>query len=122
MATWIQARGACVSRVTSGERHLAERFEQKFDDYLLRFDVPIDPKQRHSNGYDWRRTKNFGFKSVGIQDLGPLPPSSSLPQHGVDAANADAIVCGFAHGRSRDDDGICVVKTVSCGHDGRESI
>lgn len=41
MATLIPALGACVSRMTGGERRLAERLEQKLDtDYLLRHNVP----------------------------------------------------------------------------------
>ena len=48
MATLIPALGACVSRMTTGERRLAERLEQKLDaDYLLWYDVPIGPKQTH---------------------------------------------------------------------------
>ncbi|MDD2878816.1 MAG: 3'-5' exonuclease [Rhodoferax sp.] len=48
MATLIPALGACVSRMTSGEKRLAERLEQKLDDdYLLWYDVPIGPKQTH---------------------------------------------------------------------------
>ena len=48
MATLIPALGACTSRMTSGERRLAERLEQKLDDdYLLWYDVPIGPKQTH---------------------------------------------------------------------------
>jgi hypothetical protein len=48
MATLIPALGTCVSRMTSGERRLAERLEQKLDDdYLLWYDVPIGPKQTH---------------------------------------------------------------------------
>ena len=48
MATLIPALGACVSRMTAGERRLAERLEQKLDDdYLLWYDVPIGPKQTH---------------------------------------------------------------------------
>ena len=36
MATLIPAIGTCASRMTSGERRLAERLEQKLeDDYLL---------------------------------------------------------------------------------------
>ena len=46
MATLIPAMGSCVSRMTSGERRLAERLENKLDaDYLLWYDVPIGPKQ-----------------------------------------------------------------------------
>ena len=48
MATLIPAIGSCVSRMTSGERRLAERLEQKLDaDYLLWYDVPVGPKQSH---------------------------------------------------------------------------
>jgi hypothetical protein len=48
MATLIPALGSCVSRMTSGERRLAERLEQKLDDdYLLWYDVPVGPKQSH---------------------------------------------------------------------------
>ena len=36
MATLIPAISACISRMTSGERRVAERLEQKLDDdYLL---------------------------------------------------------------------------------------
>ena len=48
MATLMPALGACVSSMTSGEKRLAERLEQKLDDdYLLWYDVPIGPKQTH---------------------------------------------------------------------------
>ncbi|MDP9606329.1 UNVERIFIED_ORG: hypothetical protein J2W38_006149 [Variovorax paradoxus] len=48
MAVLIPALSTCVSRMTSGERRLAERLQQKLDeDYLLWFDVPIGPKQCH---------------------------------------------------------------------------
>lgn len=48
MATLIPALGACVSRMTSGEKRLAERLEQKLDDdYLLWYDVPMGPKHLH---------------------------------------------------------------------------
>lgn len=48
MATLIPAIGSCVSRMTSGERRLAERLEQKLEsDYLLWYDVPVGPKQTH---------------------------------------------------------------------------
>jgi hypothetical protein len=50
MATLIPSIGACVSRMTSGERRLAERLEQKLDDdYLLWYDVPVGPKNAHPN-------------------------------------------------------------------------
>ena len=48
MAVLIPALGACVSRMTSGEKRLAERLEQKLDDdYLLWYDVPVGPKQTY---------------------------------------------------------------------------
>lgn len=48
MATQIPALSSCVGRMTSGERRLAERLEQKLDDdYLFWYDVPVGPKQQH---------------------------------------------------------------------------
>ena len=48
MATLIPAWGSCVSRMTSGERRVAERLEQKLDaDYLLWYDVAVGPLRQH---------------------------------------------------------------------------
>ena len=48
MAVLIPSMGSCAGRMTSGERRLAERLEQKLDDdYMLWYDVPIGPKQTH---------------------------------------------------------------------------
>ncbi|WP_267223847.1 3'-5' exonuclease [Dyella silvae] len=48
MAKLIPSRNSCLSRMTSGEKRLSERLEQKLeDDYLLWYDVPVGPKQRH---------------------------------------------------------------------------
>jgi hypothetical protein len=48
MSTLIPSLGTCVSRMTAGERRLAERLEQKLDDdYLVWYDVPVGPKQAH---------------------------------------------------------------------------
>ena len=48
MATLIPSLATCVSRMTGGERRLAERLEAKLDDdYLLWYDVPVGPKQSH---------------------------------------------------------------------------
>ncbi len=48
MATLIPTMGSCVSRMTAGERRVAERLEQKLDaDYLLWYDVAVGPKHQH---------------------------------------------------------------------------
>ncbi|MDA8523543.1 DEAD/DEAH box helicase [Acidovorax sp. NCPPB 4044] len=48
MATLIPALGTCATRMTSGERRLAERLERKLDgDYRLWYDVPVGPKQTY---------------------------------------------------------------------------
>ena len=48
MATLIPSLSICSSRMTSGERRLAERLEEKLDsDYLLWYDVPVGPKQSY---------------------------------------------------------------------------
>lgn len=48
MAVLIPALGSCAARMTSGERRLAERLEQKLDDdYLLWYDVPVGPMRTH---------------------------------------------------------------------------
>lgn len=48
MASLIPTRNSCLPRMTSGEKRVSERLEQKLeDDYLLWYDVPIGFKQRH---------------------------------------------------------------------------
>lgn len=48
MATLIPALNTCVSRMTTGERRLAERLEQKLgSNYLVWYDVPVGPKRLH---------------------------------------------------------------------------
>ncbi len=48
MAALIPAIGTCVSNMTSGERRLAYRLEQKLeDDWLLWYDVPLGPRNVH---------------------------------------------------------------------------
>src|SRR6185369_1005219 len=48
MATLIPALSNCVARMTSGEKRLAERLEQKLDDdYMVWYDVPVGPEQIH---------------------------------------------------------------------------
>lgn len=48
MAVLIPALGSCVHRMTSGEKRLAERLEQKLDDdYMFWYDVPVGPEQSY---------------------------------------------------------------------------
>jgi hypothetical protein len=48
VAVLIPALGSCAARMTSGERRLAERLEQKLDaDYLMWYDVPVGPMRTH---------------------------------------------------------------------------
>ena len=48
MATLIPAFHTCSSKMTPGERRLAQRLEDKLEaDYLLWYDVPVGPKRRH---------------------------------------------------------------------------
>ena len=48
MATLIPSYSSCASRMTSGEKRLAQRLETKLDDdYLLWYDVPVGPKCLH---------------------------------------------------------------------------
>lgn len=48
MATMIPAIGTCGSRMTSGERRLAQRLENKLEaDWLFWYDVPLGPRNVH---------------------------------------------------------------------------
>jgi len=48
MAILIPSISTCTSRMTSGERRVAQRLEDKLDDdYLLWYDVPMGPKNAH---------------------------------------------------------------------------
>ena len=48
MATLIPSLSTCASRMTTGERRVAQRLEDKLDDdYLLWYDVPMGPKNAH---------------------------------------------------------------------------
>lgn len=48
MATLIPSISTCASRMTSGERRVAQRLEDKLDDdYLLWYDVPMGRKNTH---------------------------------------------------------------------------
>jgi len=46
MATLIPALSSCAQQMTTGERRLAQRLEQKLEeDYLLWYNVPVGPRQ-----------------------------------------------------------------------------
>jgi hypothetical protein len=48
LATLIPSIGACAARMTSGERRLASRLEDKLeDDYLCWYDVSIGERTQH---------------------------------------------------------------------------
>lgn len=48
MATLIPSYGACVGRMSPGERRFAQRLEAKLeDDYLCWYDVPVGPTNSH---------------------------------------------------------------------------
>ena len=48
MATLIPAIGACVSRMTGGEKRFAQRLESKLEeDWLCWYDVPLGPRNVH---------------------------------------------------------------------------
>ncbi len=48
LAQIIPNRNTCLPRMTAGERRFVHRLEDKLeDDYLVWYDVPVGPKQRH---------------------------------------------------------------------------
>ena len=75
MATLIPSIGTCTSRMTSGERRLAERLEQKLDDdYLLWYDVPMGPRSSHAEALSQRKSpfnvrKRSGDYSPGADNI-----------------------------------------------------
>jgi len=93
MATLIPALGACVSRMTSGERRLAERLEHKLDDdYLLWYDVPVGRQQLHpdfivlhpSRGLLILEVKDFRLSTIVQADKDEwaiLDSASGEPKH-----------------------------------------
>ena len=93
MATLIPALGSCTARMTSGERRLAERLEQKLeDDYLLWYDVPVGPQQLHpdfivlhpSRGLLILQVKDFRLSTIVQADKDQwriLDSASNEPKH-----------------------------------------
>jgi hypothetical protein len=113
MAILIPSIGTCVSRMTSGEKRLAERLEQKLDDdYLLWYDVPIGPKYSHPDFVvmhprrgllvlevkDWRLStiqradkQNWGIIPDGIPKsvINPLEQARQYAHQVIDALQRD---------------------------------
>jgi len=113
MATLIPSIGTCVSRMTSGEKRLAERLEQKLDDdYLLWYDVPVGPKYSHPDFVvmhpkrgllvlevkDWRLStiqcadkQNWEIISDGIPKsvINPLEQARQYAHQVIDALQRD---------------------------------
>ena len=92
MATLIPALGACLRRMTPGEKRLAERLEDKLDDdYLLWYDVPVGPQQLHpdfivlhpSRGLLILEVKDFRLSTIvqaDKEDWTILDAASSAPK------------------------------------------
>lgn len=72
MATLIPAISSCVSRMTGGERRLAERLEQKLDGYLLGYDLPVDPKSLRPNSFCHTYTMRCA-NSLGQDNIRSVP-------------------------------------------------
>ncbi len=93
MATLIPSYSSCASRMTGGERRLAQRLEAKLDDdYLLWYDVPVGPKALHPDFIllhplrglfvlevkDWRLDT---IKSVNPDEFAIATPPQGLIKH-----------------------------------------
>jgi len=109
MATLIPSIGTSAFDST-GERRLAQRLEQKLDaEYLLWHNVPIGPKQTHPDfvvlhprhGLLVLETKDWKLETI---------------QH------ASLIAADLLSADGKDDDGIPLVKPISCGREGQAPI
>ena len=87
MATLIPAIGACKSRMTNGEKRLAERLEEKLeDDYLCWYDVSIGDKTRHPDFVVFHPSRGLlvievkDWKLTTIQNIDCLLYTSPSPR------------------------------------------
>ena len=119
MATLIPAVGACTSRITGGERRIAERLEQKLnDDYLRWYDIPVGPKYSHPDFVvmqprrglmnleikDWRLASNSVLTMrLGKLSLTTSPKVSSTPLNKPE--NTPPQIVNRAHSRFAQPDG-----------------
>ena len=93
MAILIPSYSSCASRMTSGEKRLAQRLEAKLDDdYLLWYDVPVGPKCLHpdfillhpSRGLFVLEVKDWKLETIGSVNPETFeivtPPQGALKQ------------------------------------------
>ena len=84
MATLIPAISTCISHMTSGERRLAERLEQKLDDdYLLWHAVPIGPRHLHPDFVVMHPRRGILILEVKDCDLSRRRSLLSMPSSAV---------------------------------------
>jgi superfamily I DNA/RNA helicase len=109
MAVLTSAPGSCVSRKTPGARRLAERLAHKRDSgYLLWHCVPTA-----------QRNNRFSFKSVGIQAQGRTTILKINYRNTKQILQTASLVAAdLLTADDKDDDGIPLLKPISCGRDG----
>lgn len=107
MVTLVPALDACVSRMTNGERRLAERLEQKLDDdHLLWYDAPAGHKRLQPDFSPGPRHHHQNHHRSTLQIL----------------QIANAIAGDLLAAEDRDNDAISLAEPFSCGRDGPEPI
>ena len=142
MATLIPAIGS-VAFDSTGERCSAERLEQKLDaEYLLWHSVSIGFKQTQPDFvvlhpgrdllvlyddaqgiYERARSKQFSFKSMGIQAQGRTTILKSNYRNTRQILHTASLVAAdLLTADDKDDDGIPLLKPVSCGREGQEPL
>lgn len=108
----IPSLGSCVSRMTSGER----RLDPATNSLLVLYDDA-------QSIYERARSKQFSFKSVGIQAQGRTTilkinyRNTRQILHTASLVAADLLTAD-----DKDDDGIPLLKPVSCGREGQEPL
>ena len=142
MATLIPAIGS-VAFDSTGERCSAERLEQKLDaEYLLWHSVSIGFKQTQPDFvvlhpgrdllvlyddaqgiYERARSKQFSFKSMGIQAQGRTTILKSNYRNTRQILHTASLVAAdLLTADDKDDDGTPLLKPVSCGREGLEPL
>ena len=83
MAVLIPSLSASVSRMTTGERRLAERLEQKLDsDYLLWYDVPVGPTRSHPDFIVLHPLRGLLILEVKDWRLETIQPRRAVSENG----------------------------------------